>query len=33
VPVDEPGDDAKNVQTLRSLIATRTRAAPVRSKR
>jgi deoxyribonuclease-4 len=33
VPVDEPGDDAKNVQTLRSLIATSAKPARARSKR
>jgi deoxyribonuclease-4 len=33
VPVDEPGDDAKNVQTLRSLIATSANPARARSKR
>ena len=27
VPVDEPGDDAKNVQTLRRLAASRDKAA------
>jgi deoxyribonuclease-4 len=33
VPVDEPGDDAKNVQTLRSLVATSVKPAPARTTR